>query len=187
MPNGLSTRAVGAPIGTAGSFSPAQRIMRVVPLSAFFLDADEEDADDPDALTGFRRKKKTSSDAKRPERVNKDRDKDKNGKGPDSSGGMTGGNAASADAANAGKRQSTAGAEKQESATMATGTPLIAPGGSTRSASFPGGASKLGATHASTGATSSGNVAQYPGARRRRRKKQESLSRWIDRLGKMAL
>lgn len=190
MPTGMSTRAVGAPIGTSGAFAPSQRVMRVVPLSAFFLDAEDDEVDD-DALVGFRDKKKPSGE-KRPERVNKDRGKDKNNsKGPDTTGGSAGGDAAAADAAVAGKRQSTAGgAERQESVTMSTGTALLAPGGSTRSASFPGGPSKLGATHGSTGGvTGSGNVAQYPVpiGRRRKRRKQESLSHWINRLGKMAL
>jgi hypothetical protein len=184
MSQGLSTRAVGTPQGTTGQYS-RQAVANVVPLSVFFLNMQGK-GDDTDDENGFYGKKKSGRGKKKKRGGKAMRDK-----GADSEK-IAGGGADQAD--QAGGRSTAA-----KWATMSTGTPLIAPGGSTRHASWPGGASKLGATHATTGATSSGNVAQYPvplgaplrrtspvgGAKKKKKKKtKRDRGRWIERLGK---
>lgn len=187
MTMGMSTRAVGGPMGTHGQNAGGQPGIVAVPLSVFFLNMQGDgDEDNGSGLYGRRKKAKSKKDAKS---VKKDvKNAPVAASGQTSAEKPRGGGAEQAHAAG----QSSA----SESVTMATGTPLVAPGGSTRAASWPGGPSKLGATRATTGATSSGNVAQYPkpfGAmlrrespvgepKRRRRRTKEERAHWIERL-----
>lgn len=198
MPYNLSTRTVGAPAGTSGRFAPTRKPMSMVPLSVFFLDAERERAADQNGdemLYGLRKGKQQQpgepaekkTRGRRKKRQPTKRSRVRSGRETKITGEIAGGNAKAVDqAAAGGDGQSTASQTPQESVTMATGTPLISPGVSTRAASWPGGASKL------------GNVAQYPvpigkplrrtsgnKKKSRRKKKQESRADWIQRLGQM--
>lgn len=208
MTYNLSTRAVGSPKGTMGRFAPSRKPMAVVPLSVFFLDAEREKQSaeqGDDMLYGLRRGRaaEPGKGQRKKKKQPVSRARTRNGRDKKTGGELSGGGSKTVDqAVSGGEGQSTASQTPQESVTMATGTPLVAPGGSTRPASWPGGASKLGATRGTTGATSSGNVAQYPvpiggtlrrvspagkakKVRKRKKKKQESRDRWIGRLGKL--
>ena len=163
----MSTRAVGAPLGMTGQGTGQQ--VKVVPLSVFFLNMQADGEGDPE--NGFQGRKKKSK--KKPKTKN-------NALNTKDSGGIeptVGGDAEQA--AKAG--QSTA----SESATMSTGTPLLAP-------------TKTGATRASSGSMGSGNVAQYHipiggmlrrtspvGAvttKKKKKKSKRERGRWIERL-----
>lgn len=191
MTKGLSTRGVNTPIGTAGQFSPGKTPNDVVPLSVFFLNdkAGEGQAAKDDGITGLLKKnggkgsrKSSGADAKKQNKkqTKKNRKVDKN-----SDGQVSGGDDASVQSANGGAQASAPGTP-QESITMATGTPLIGPGGPV----------KHGATHASIGATGTGNIATAPvpigeplrrtkRKGKRKKKKQESLDGWIGRLSQI--
>jgi len=175
MSQGLSTRAVGAPMGTTGQYS-RQATAKVVPLSVFFLRMQgDEDGDEDNGLYG--RKKRDAA--------KKSKKKGKATRGERAGGDKTVGGGADAAQAADGDGQSTA----SEAATMSTGTPLIA-----------GGPTKTGATRSTTGAMGSGNVAQYPtpiggvlrrtsptgapGSRKKKKKTKKDRSRWMQRLMK---
>lgn len=188
MSQGLSTRTVGSPIATAGQFSPGKKPLEVVPLSVFFLDREsgEDEASKEDGITGLKKKGKGSNggkkDASSAKKTNAKQTKNNRKVKDDGGGNTSGGDAKSADAAAGNTQPSSSTTASQESVTMGTGTPLVAPGGPV----------KFGATRASSGSMGSGNVATAPvpigkPIRRRRgkrkKKQEEGLERWISRLG----
>jgi len=174
MTTGLSTRAAGAPMGTQAQHG-GQQGLAIVPLSVFFLNMQGGEDGDDNGLYG-RLKKKTKKNRK------------SGAQHVDAAAGQKPAEKAQGGGADQANQAHGVGrGERQTTAAESIGTPLIAPGGP----------SKTGATHATMGATGSGNVAQYPipvgvalrrvspvGGRRRRRRRRskEERAQWIGRL-----
>lgn len=135
----MSTRTVNAPVGPTGQYAARQQVPQVVPLSVFFLRMQGKDVDsEPEGEPSERKKKKKrkvsypKQDAMR----------------PGDQGQTVGGDD---------KTAAAAGARGGESTAEGMGGPVMGP-----TAMGTGAPSKVGASHASTGATGTGNVAAYP-------------------------
>lgn len=165
MSYGLSTRSVGAPMGTTGQYA-RQPTARVVPLSVFFLNMQGQGEDGEDE--GLYGKKKRGAGTKK-KAAKATRDK---------SGGTertVGGGAAQA--AQAGGETGQSSASEAMTTAGAALTPI-----------------KTGATRASSGSMGVGNIARYhvpigaplrrtgPLRGKKKKKTKKDRSRWVQRM-----
>jgi len=133
----MSTRTVGAPVGMTGQNGGRQQNSQIVPLSIFFLRMQGKEPESPHK-----------------DKSKKDKDKDKRKRKRRHADADAGVGAA------AGDQSATVGGGHDQ----ADGAAAKSPGEPAAEAmtAASGGPSKMGATHATSGAMGSGNVAAYP-------------------------